>query len=107
MVESLVKHENILLTHVYSDFSESLCFSMRMSRTMPLAGHCSSVPNYFHSGNQTEGTNAIIHTCNIQQREIYIHSILIFKILIEVTITTFDLSLVKETDMNKENVDGI
>jgi len=36
-----------------------------------------------------------------------IYSILIFKILIEVTITTFDLLLVKETDMNKENIDGI
>lgn len=96
-----------LLMYILTSLSISLCFSMRMSRTMPLAGHCSSVPNYFHSGNQTEGTNAIIHTRNIQQGEIYIHSILIFKILIEVTITTFDLSLVKETDMNKENIDGI
>lgn len=46
-----------------------------------------------------------IHATYNKEKNIY-STLLIFKILI-VTITTFDLSLVKETDMNKENIDGV
>lgn len=46
-----------------------------------------------------------IHATYNKEKNIY-STLLIFKIL-KVTITTFDLSLVKETYMNKENIDGV
>ena len=46
-----------------------------------------------------------IHSTYNKEKNIY-STLLIFKIL-KVTITTFDLSLVKETYMNKENIDGV
>ena len=90
-----------------SSLNISLCFCMRTSRTMSLADSlqlCSKFFSFWEPDRRSKCNYTYMqHTT--KRKNIY--SILIFKILIEVTITTFDLSLVKETDMNKENIDGI
>lgn len=90
-----------------SSLNISLYFCMRTSRTMPLADSlqlCFKLFSFWEPDRRIK-CNYTYMQYTTKRKNIY--SILIFKILIEVTITTFDLLLVKETDMNKENIDGI
>lgn len=97
-----------LLTYILtSSLNNLLCFYMRMFRNMPLASWqqlCSKLFLFWEPDWRNK--------CNLgiqQRKKIYIvYCLLIFKTLVEVTIITFALiSLVKETDIDKEHIDGI
>lgn len=97
-----------LLTYILtSSLNNLLCFYMRMFRNMPLASWlqlCSKLFLFWEPDWRNK--------CNLgiqQRKKVYIvYCLLIFKTLVEVTIITFALiSLVKETDIDKEHIDGI